>query len=120
MIDIVIIGGGIAGLYCAYKIKKMDPSKKILLLEASDRLGGRAGNVNFHGEQVAIGAGIGRKNKDKLLLSILKELNVQFHEFMASSQYASSIESSCKVKEMFLYLHLWTFKTPILNVLKLL
>jgi hypothetical protein len=104
MIDIVIIGGGIAGLYCAYKIKKMDPSKKILLLEASDRLGGRAGNVNFHGEQVAIGAGIGRKNKDKLLLSILKELNVPFHEFMASSQYASTIEPACKVKEMFLYL----------------
>lgn len=104
MIDIVIIGGGIAGLYCAYKIKKMDPSKKILLLEASDRLGGRAGNVNFHGEPVAIGAGIGRKNKDKLLLSILKELNVPFHEFMASSQYTSSIEPTCKVKEMFLYL----------------
>ena len=104
MIDIVIIGGGIAGLYCAYKIKKMDPSKKILLLEASDRLGGRAGNVNFHGEPVAIGAGIGRKNKDRLLLLLLKELNIPFHEFTASSQYASTIEPACNVKEMFFYL----------------
>jgi hypothetical protein len=104
MIDIVIIGGGIAGLYSAYKITKMDPTKKIVLLEASEQLGGRAGNVKFHGTSIAIGAGIGRKKKDKLLLEVVKELNIPFHNFIASSQYASSIEPACNVKDMFLYL----------------
>lgn len=104
MFDVIIIGGGVAGLYSAYKIKKINPSKKILLLEANNRLGGRAGNVNFNGESIPIGAGVGRKNKDKLLLSLLKELDIQYNDFIASSQYSSSMEPVCKVKEMFLYL----------------
>ena len=39
--DIIIIGGGIAGLYKAHQHLKKDPNKKILLLEAANRLGGR-------------------------------------------------------------------------------
>ncbi len=34
--DVVIIGAGVAGALCAYKISKLCPSVKILLLEASD------------------------------------------------------------------------------------
>ena len=104
MYDIIIIGGGIAGLYSAYKITKLDPTKKLLVLEGDDHLGGRAGNVNFHGESIPIGAGVGRKKKDKILMELLKELKIPFHEFIASSQYASNIGNGCKVKEMFLYL----------------
>jgi hypothetical protein len=104
MHDIIIIGGGLAGLYSAYKITKLDPSKKVLVLEANDYLGGRAGNVDFHGVSIAIGAGVGRKNKDKLLLELLNELKIPFHDFIASSQYSSNIEPGCRVKSMFLYL----------------
>jgi len=104
MIDIVIVGGGIAGLYSAFKIKKMDPTKKIVLLESNDHLGGRAGNVNFHGESIPIGAGVGRIKKDKLLLELLKELDINYHEFIAKFQYATTLGSGCNVKEMFLYL----------------
>ena len=32
--DIIIIGGGIAGLYSAYNIQKMSPHCKILVLES--------------------------------------------------------------------------------------
>jgi monoamine oxidase len=44
--DIVIVGGGIAGLYCCHELIKKIRSgsldiKKILLLEASERFGGR-------------------------------------------------------------------------------
>jgi len=104
MYDTIIIGGGIAGLYYAYKSRKLEPSKNILLLEANDHLGGRAGNVDFHGQSIAIGAGIGRKKKDKLLLALVTELNIPFYEFSASSQYSETIGPACKVKEMFLYL----------------
>ena len=68
--DIIIIGGGIAGLYAAYKIKKMSPNKNIILLEKENVLGGRASNEMFHGISVVTGAGIGRKRKDKLLLKL--------------------------------------------------
>lgn len=36
--DVVIVGGGIAGLYCAYSLS---PHMNVLLLEGSDRMGGR-------------------------------------------------------------------------------
>jgi hypothetical protein len=42
--DVVIVGGGIAGLYCCHELIKKGKSLKInrvLLLEASDRFGGR-------------------------------------------------------------------------------
>jgi len=37
--DLVIIGGGISGLYCAYHLQKQFP--KILIIEKDDRIGGR-------------------------------------------------------------------------------
>jgi len=43
--DIVIVGGGISGLYFLYKILKLKPDWKILLLEKEDRLGGRIWTV---------------------------------------------------------------------------
>ena len=39
--DIVIIGGGIAGIYSMYNLKKKYPKLKVLLLEKEDRFGGR-------------------------------------------------------------------------------
>ena len=42
--DVVIVGGGIAGLYCCHELIKQSEQLKInriLLLEASDRFGGR-------------------------------------------------------------------------------
>ena len=49
--DIIIIGGGIAGLFTAYKLR--DTGLRIILLESSNRLGGRIhtvtkNNISFH------------------------------------------------------------------------
>ncbi len=94
--DVIIIGGGISGLYSFYKIKQLYKGKnkeknknknKFLLLEESNRLGGRAGNYNFHGAQIPIGAGILRKNKDKLLINLCKKLKVPLNEFTAKINY---------------------------------
>ena len=37
--DIIIVGGGISGLFTAYKLSKTD--KRILLIETHEELGGR-------------------------------------------------------------------------------
>ncbi len=101
--DIIIIGAGIAGLYCAYTYKKWNPTCKILLLEKAD-IGGRMGNKSFYGSQLAIGAGIGRDNKDILLKKLLKELAIPNKKFTTDTDYAPSLKSLCNVKQTFLHI----------------
>jgi hypothetical protein len=101
----IIIGGGIAGLYVAYQLKKR--GEPFQLVEKSNRsaLGGRMGSPLFFGVPVPKGAGIGRKRKDKLLQQLLSDLKVQSHEFRATHQYAETIGSHyCNVKTIFLQL----------------
>lgn len=99
--DFIIIGAGIAGLYSGYRIHKLNPNAKVLVLEREPTLGGRMGTVRFHGVDIAIGAGIGRKNKDKLLIELLQELDIPFHEFVVGSQNASTIHSPVNVRKIF-------------------
>ncbi len=72
--DIIIIGSGIAGLYSALNIQKMDPKLRILILEKHKKqwIGGRANTDTFYGTSIVTGAGIGRKQKDKLLIQLIK------------------------------------------------
>jgi monoamine oxidase len=104
--DIIIIGSGISGLYSAYLIQMFAPHAKILILEKHKKkwLGGRTSNEEFHGVNVVTGAGIGRKNKDYLLIHLLKELKIPFHEFHTETQYSSTIHPPCDVKKIFLFL----------------
>jgi monoamine oxidase len=106
MYDTIIIGGGISGLYAAYKIKKKYPESKLLILERNRHgyLGGRTGNAEFHGTNVVTGAGIGRKKKDKLLLRLLRELDIPIHEFTTGPSYSRALSEKCYVKSLFLKL----------------
>lgn len=40
-IDIAIVGGGVSGVYSAWKLKKQFPDQKIVVFEGSDHIGGR-------------------------------------------------------------------------------
>lgn len=40
-IDIAIVGGGVSGVYCAWRLQQTHPEKKIVVFEASDHIGGR-------------------------------------------------------------------------------
>ena len=92
--DIVIIGGGISGLYTGYNILKHSPNKSLLVLEKGTKrwIGGRAGNDKFYGSRVVTGAGIGRKDKNPLLIQLLKDLSIKFYEFNVSIKYAPTIK----------------------------
>ena len=104
--DIIIIGAGLSGLYSAYNIKKMDPSKKFLILESNKKqyIGGRVGNDNFYGTEIVVGAGVGRKDTDKLLIKLLNELNIDFKPFKVLMNYSSLIENPINVKKCLLIL----------------
>jgi protoporphyrinogen oxidase len=79
MYDFIIIGGGISGLYTAYQILKHTPQIKIAILEKEARIGGRVGSDSFHGIQIPIGAGVGRKS-DTHLIKLMKELKIKYTE----------------------------------------
>ena len=88
--DIIIIGSGMAGLYSAYNIKKSFPNITFLILEKYKKqwIGGRTSNDIFYGTEIVTGAGIGRKNKDKLLLNLLKTFDLDTNEFMVYPAYS--------------------------------
>ena len=93
MYDVIIIGGGIAGLFAAYNITRFSPSTKFIILEKErkQKLGGRAGNEMFCGVEIVTGAGIGRKKKDVLLYRLLKELSIKTSEFTVEPKYSRTI-----------------------------
>jgi len=91
--DIIIIGGGFAGLYMAYKLKKTQT--KFLLIEKNDILGGRGIHKLFHGANVSSGAGVGRKDTNPILIKLCKELNININEEIAKIDY--KLEDKCDV-----------------------
>ena len=104
--DIVIIGSGIAGLYSAYNIKKINPEKSVVIIERDKKewIGGRIGNDTFYGTRVVVGAGVGRKKKDVLLVKLLKELHINPKEHDVCMNYAKTIPKVINVKETIKFL----------------
>lgn len=78
--DCVVVGGGIAGLYAAWKLLRESPGKRILVLEKSDRrLGGRLWSEEFGDRWVALGGGVPRARDARLAqLAIDLQLTPQF------------------------------------------
>ena len=71
--DIVIIGGGIAGLFTAFKLA--DTGFRIIILESSDRLGGRIKTVTK--KNISFEAGAARiHNTHGKILSLIDDLNL--------------------------------------------
>lgn len=94
-VDIIIIGSGMSGLYSAYKIKEFSPKTSFLILEKYKKswIGGRTSNDTFYGTEIVTGAGIGRKNKDKLLHSLLRDFKFNISEYIVNPKHSDLIES---------------------------
>jgi hypothetical protein len=88
--DIIIVGSGMAGLYSAYNIQKMFPDTSFLILEKYQKqwIGGRTSNEIFYGTQIVTGAGVGRKDKNPLLIKLMDELGVKYSEFESIMYYS--------------------------------
>ncbi len=74
--DIIIIGGGISGLYSAYKLSKKYPSYKIIILEKRNNIGGRI--YTYNDKYMHVEAGAGRfSTKHTRLIKLLEELGLK-------------------------------------------
>lgn len=70
--DEIIIGCGIAGLYWCYKTK---PSN-FIILEKSNRIGGRIYNIDWNGYQISLGGGV-IKSSNNLTIQLANELGLE-------------------------------------------
>jgi hypothetical protein len=78
MYDIIVIGGGIAGIYTVYKIHQKNPKTRVLLIEKYGQLGGRIHTFRFPGDRnVSVEAGAGRINgSHPLTMDLIRELGL--------------------------------------------
>jgi len=92
--DIIIIGSGMAGLYSAYKIKQYAPKTRFLILEQYKKewVGGRASNEMFYGTRVVTGAGIGRLDKNPLLIHLMKQLKIKYKPYESIMDYSQTVQ----------------------------
>jgi hypothetical protein len=98
-VDIIIIGSGISGLYSAYNIKRISPSTSFYILEKYKKnwIGGRTSNDTFYGTEIVTGAGIGRKNKDNLLIKLLSDVGLKIS---AKDTYTVNPQHSKLIKKI--------------------
>jgi hypothetical protein len=90
MYDVIIIGGGIAGLYATYAIQK-HKKKKCLLIEKEETCGGRIKYDLCWNEMLKMGGGLLRR-KDKHTIALLDKFSIPYAFSTHYIQYASSIK----------------------------
>lgn len=92
--DIIIIGSGISGLYTAFNIKKKLKNISLLILEKNEKKlkGGRSNNDTFYGCEISTGAGIGRVDKNPLLIKLMKDCKIKRSNFNVNMNYSSTFE----------------------------
>jgi cytochrome b5 len=73
--DIIVVGGGISGINTAYYLQKKHPKLNILVLEASNNLGGRLQTIQHHGTHYEAG-GARFNNKQTRIIKLLKHLEL--------------------------------------------
>lgn len=85
MKNVLIIGGGITGLYLAHKYSKLYPSDKITLLEKYDYLGGRVLSYKKNNISFEIGAGRFASHHEKIM-KLIKEFKLDKNIFPINNE----------------------------------
>jgi len=90
MYDVIIIGSGLSGLYCAYKLSSQ---LNVLVLEKDDRIGGRIYTVDAIGNSIEAGAGR-FNNNHKILKNLLEELKIETVEIPGTIEFKDSTDDN--------------------------
>lgn len=73
--EVVIVGGGLAGLYSAYRILQANPDTRLLIVEKRADLGGRV--FTYRDDTMTVEAGAGRFSREHTRLwKLLRELGL--------------------------------------------
>lgn len=86
--NIVIIGCGISSLYSAYLLKKNYPKIKFTIIEKSNEYGGRVKMSNLGDVKISTGAYFTRADKDKILIKLLKDLDIEINPYILDIDYS--------------------------------
>ncbi|GBG78364.1 hypothetical protein CBR_g26393 [Chara braunii] len=80
--DVVVIGAGIAGLEAARSLRKLDPSISVLVVEASDRIGGRVEHIDgiapYH---IELGPEFLHGANNSSMFQLSKAMGCRLHEY---------------------------------------
>ncbi len=97
--DLIVVGGGIAGLYTIYKLIQTNSNiSQILLLESTSRLGGRIHTIHKKSQTYEAG-GARFSNHHIKLMKLIKEFNMEKKLIPLNSQkvYISSDNPSVQI-----------------------
>ncbi|XP_026479214.1 spermine oxidase-like [Ctenocephalides felis] len=105
--NIIIIGAGAAGIAAAVKLIK-NGLKNVVILEASDRIGGRIYTTNFNNNTVDLGAQWCHGEEGNIVYDIVKDLNLLSgsemywnNEFLISNGTIVPKNNSKKLEEIY-------------------
>ena len=91
MIDVAIIGGGVAGCYCAYRLATSAEFSQVSLFESSGRLGGRLWSVPMSGGSCGVAelGGMYFCDQQKNVFGLINHLSLekQFIDFTRRTQF---------------------------------
>ncbi len=96
--SLLVIGGGVCGLYQAYKHISENPDRNhVVLVEKDTHFGGRAVQDTFCGVSVPTGAGVGRLQKDRKLFNLVCKLATRPRIWKARVRVDETIKSPADV-----------------------
>lgn len=95
MYDIIIVGGGVTGLYTGYKLSIKFPEKNILILEKEKRCGGKILTINYKNIKLELGPMRFEQNLQPLLFNMIEDLGIKYSKF---SPYTCPYE--CELSEL--------------------
>ena len=72
--DVIIVGGGVSGLFLAYKL--IDTNLKVILIEGESKVGGRIQTIQKNGTTFESGAARFHSSHGKLL-SLIQDLDLE-------------------------------------------
>ena len=90
--DLIIIGGGISGLYTAlkYKSKSSNKTKNVLIIEKNARLGGRIFTLQGEYKNVKYGYEVGAariSNKHKNIIKLIKKYKLNLIKIPSNNDF---------------------------------
>jgi len=95
-IDIAIVGGGVSGVYSAWKLKQKYPKLKIELFEGGDHIGGRLLSVRPPGipDMVAELGGMRIMSTQIRINALIKEMNKQLPKTKQIKNYPFPVDEA--------------------------